>query len=214
MGRKIRQAYISHTFTLSHLTSSHYNTHIITPHTFKLPNTPHSFSLNPKLHTRLTLSNYHIITLSHLTLSHLTLSHCHTSDFHIITLSHLRLSHCHTVTPQTFTLSHCYTNTTYTFTLPRCLTDTQNFTPHISHYHTSHTSHLHLISTPHSPYSGGTNYTITGTNLHVVQEPRLLFYYSNEGAKSSRQRRQAPIADAVSEVVYLCLLYNILYMHQ
>ena len=60
---------------------------------------------------------------------------------------------------------------------------------HINLTHTpSHThspSHTH---TPH-PHSGGTNYTITGTGLDSVQQPRLLFYMDG-AAGEGRTRRQ------------------------
>ena len=39
------------------------------------------------------------------------------------------------------------------------------------------------------PHSGGTNYTITGTNLNSVQQPRLLFYVEGV-AELGRRRRQ------------------------
>ena len=39
------------------------------------------------------------------------------------------------------------------------------------------------------PHSGGTNYTITGTDLNSVQQPRLLFYMDS-AAGEGRTRRQ------------------------
>ena len=55
----------------------------------------------------------------------------------------------------------------------------------------SHPHNLTLTPTPSHPHphSGGTNYTITGTGLNSVQQPRLLLYM--EGAvREGRRRRQ------------------------
>ena len=51
--------------------------------------------------------------------------------------------------------------------------------------------HLHIPTHPHTltPHSGGTNYTITGTGLNSVQQPRLLFYMEG-AAREGRRRRQ------------------------
>ena len=67
--------------------------------------------------------------------------------------------------------------------------------PHTHTHHTHHTltcphTPIHLHTPPHThPHSGGTNYTITGTDLNSVQQPRLLFYVDS-AAGEGRTRRQ------------------------
>jgi len=51
-----------------------------------------------------------------------------------------------------------------------------------------------MMTHPHThthPHSGGTNYTITGTNLDSVQQPRLLFYVEDMAELGRRQRQTA-----------------------
>ena len=83
--------------------------------------------------------------------------------------------------PHTLTPSHL---TTLPSPYILILTSPHTLTP-------SHPHNLTLTPTPSHPHphSGGTNYTITGTGLNSVQQPRLLLYM--EGAvREGRRRRQ------------------------
>ena len=58
------------------------------------------------------------------------------------------------------------------------------------HTHTHTLTHSLTLTPRHShPHSGGTNYTVTGTDLDSVQQPRLLFYMDG-AAGEGRTRRQ------------------------
>lgn len=46
-------------------------------------------------------------------------------------------------------------------------------------------------------FSGGTNYTVVGTNLNSVVEPRLIFYTTT----GSQQRRKRQIGGQIQQIL-------------